>query len=134
MHTYVQGTGEWFTDGVFVAKGYAGRGLGLNNPDMQDAANVGPLPVGVYTIETPVDSDSIGPFAMPLRPDKANDMRGRSAFYIHGDRIDAARKPFSASEGCIILPRPVRNAIWSGGDRRLTVVRDLQCGWPADAA
>jgi hypothetical protein len=132
-HTYCQRTGEWFTDGVFVAKCYAGRGLGLNNPDMQDAHNVGPIPRGTYTICAPADHPHLGPFCMYLEPDPTNDMRGRSAFYFHADRVDSARKPFAASEGCIIGSRPVRGAIWASGDRILHVVGELQVGWPADA-
>ena len=39
------------------------------------------------------------PVAMPLIPDPANQMHGRSGFFIHADSI---ADPGSASEGCIV--------------------------------
>ena len=43
-----------------------------------------------------------------LDPFPSNDMYGRSGFYIHGDN---PRGDKSASEGCIILARPIREAV-----------------------
>lgn len=40
-------------------------------------------------------------------------------FRIHGDSI---RAPGTASHGCIILPRAIRDRIWASGDRALQVV------------
>ncbi|HYE46677.1 MAG TPA: hypothetical protein VEA44_12995, partial [Caulobacter sp.] len=52
-------------------------------------------------------------------PDDVHEATGRSAFRIHGDSV---RAPGTASKGCIILPRAVREAIWRSGDRDLEVV------------
>ena len=118
MWTYSQGTGR-LTDknGKVVATGYSGKGQGKNNCDMQHVKNVGPIPRGLYTIEEPRRSEKVGPFAMDLTPYPKNEMHGRSAFLIHGDNRDG-----TASEGCIILPRKVRNLIWDSDDRILLVV------------
>jgi hypothetical protein len=35
-----------------IDTGYAGRGDGYNNPDMQNIHDVGPIPEGTYTIST----------------------------------------------------------------------------------
>ena len=40
-------------DGVYVTDAYSGHGPGVNNPDMQAAAGVGPIPVGDYRIGAP---------------------------------------------------------------------------------
>jgi hypothetical protein len=99
--------------------GYAGRGVGKNNPLMQNVSNVGPLPAGTYTIESPVDTETHGLYVLWLTPDPMNEMFGRTGFGIHGDSID---NPGNASEGCIVLPRITREAIWESGDRQLLVV------------
>lgn len=116
---YEQATGQLSHDGVDVAVGYAGAGEGKNNPDMQDVQCVGPIPRGRYSINAPMDTKTHGPYAMHLTPDPSNDMCGRSAFMIHGDSVV---HPGTASEGCIIQARPVRQQIWNSGDHDLTVV------------
>jgi hypothetical protein len=102
-----------------VAHGYSGAGDGKNNPAKQEVQCVGPIPVGTYTIEAPIDTKTHGPYAMHLTPDPKNEMFGRSAFMIHGDSVV---HPGTASEGCIILPRAVREQIWASGDRTLEVI------------
>jgi hypothetical protein len=52
-------------------------------------------------------------------PDPGTETFGRGEFRIHGDSI---AHPGTASHGCIILPRAVRDAIWRSGDRALEVV------------
>jgi hypothetical protein len=79
----------------------------------------GPIPVGGYTIGDPVDGPPLGPVRMRLDPDAGNDMFGRSGFLIHADNSD---HDYTASEGCIILPRSVRDRIVNSGDDRLHVV------------
>ena len=108
--------------GGVAADGYSGHGVGVNCPEMQDESMVGPLPRGKYTVMPAVTHPKLGPVAMALVPDFENVMYGRSAFFIHGDNNRGDR---SASEGCIILPRAVRNVIAqtvSGGHNRLEVV------------
>ncbi len=122
MWTYRQTTGELSRDGVAEGTGYSGFGDGKNNPAMQNVPNAGPLPQGKYTIGAPQCVDSPGPhgpFILPLTPDSGNQMFGRSGFLIHGDSIV---QPGTASHGCIIMARLIRNAIAASGDHDLTVV------------
>ena len=123
MWTYKQRTGELFnSDPEPVAVGYSGNSDGKNNPAMQNVPCEGPIPQGDYTISgPPVDTASHGPFVLHLVPSPANEMFGRAGFLIHGDSIVS---PGTASEGCIIMPRPVRERIWNSGDRDLKVVAD----------
>lgn len=102
-----------------VAIGYSGAGEGKNNPAMQDVHNVGPLPVGKYEIGEPTDTKTHGPYVLHLTPDPANEMFGRGSFLIHGDSVV---NPGTASEGCMIFSRTIRERIWASGDRQLEVV------------
>lgn len=115
----MQSTGEILQDGEHQTFGYAGNGLGKNNPAMQDVHNIGPIPVGKYTMEAPVDTDTHGPYVLWLVPDPTNNMFGRSAFGIHGDSLTS---PGNASEGCIVTARLNREAIWESGDHEIEVV------------
>ena len=122
---YVQLTGKLFTDaGEIMGTGYAGGNCGQNpegrnNPDMQDAKAIGPLPCGRYRLGEPVMQSHLGPYAIPLIPDASNEMYGRGAFYMHGDRTNA---PGCASEGCVIQGRNVREEAVATGEF-LDVVR-----------
>src|SRR5579864_6316798 len=111
MWIYKQSSGELSRDGLGVGGGYAGFEAGKNNPAMQDQENVGPLPQGRYSIGAPQCVHSPGPhgpFILPLTPDPANQMFGRSGFLIHGDSIVS---PGLASHGCIIMGRIIREQI-----------------------
>jgi hypothetical protein len=118
-------TGELYSpDGNLIGIGYAGGNCGknpegINNVDMQECKSIGPLPVGLYTFGTPVEHSHLGAFAIPLIPDPANEMHGRSAFYMHGDVVGAPR---TASEGCIIMPPTARHACHASKDQQLQVV------------
>lgn len=124
MWTYSQSSGVLLDpDGEIADTGYAGGNCGhnpegINNPDMQDVHAVGPLPQGVYSLGEPENSPHLGPFAIPLIPDPANEMFGRSGFFMHGDSV---AKPGCASEGCIIMPRSVRQAVIARKDQMITV-------------
>jgi len=120
MWSYQQSTGKLSNaGGQLVATGYSGSPEGKNDPTKQNIHCVGPIPRGLYTIGAPINSPDHGPFAMHLTPDAANQMFGRSGFLMHGDSIE---HPGCASEGCIIMSRPAREAVWSSGDHRLHVV------------
>ena len=117
MYIYSQSTGilqrETGGEATAIGTGYAGGDCGenpggVNNPAMQEIHNVGPLPQGIYTIGVPVDHTKLGPQAFPLTPDPANRMFGRSGFFIHAD---TATQDHGASEGCIVMPGPVRAQI-----------------------
>ena len=125
MWIYKQSTGLLNDpDGKHIATGYAGGNCGknpegINNSAMQDKHSIGPLPQGLYTFGTPLLQSHLGPFAIPLIPNPSNEMYGRSAFYCHGDKSDPPR---SASEGCIIMPRAIRNSMWQSDDHQLQVI------------
>jgi hypothetical protein len=109
------------TGAGFEATGYSGNGEGLNNPAMQNAHAVGPLPQGSYTIQPPHADPKVGPIAMRLAPAPANEMFGRGDFLIHGDNAQANH---TASEGCIVLAHDARVAIGAAvlaGDNQLEV-------------
>ncbi len=104
-------------DGKLASRGYSGMGEGKNNPFYQYAKGMGPIPVGKYTIGAPRDSEKVGPYALPLEPMKGTVTKGRGDFMIHGDNKD-----HTASKGCVIVPRKVREAVWKSGDRTLIVI------------
>ena len=115
-------TGEMLHNDAHVIFGYAGGNCGKNpegknNPTMQNVPKIGPLPQGTYTFGTPVLQSHLGPFAIPLIPDPANEMFGRSDFYVHGDTTPSG----NASEGCIIVQRAIRNAMAASPDQELEV-------------
>lgn len=119
MWTWDQSAGELSRDGEVVSRGYSGSGRGKNNPSMQAAKGVGPIPRGDWRITGVKDSPNTGPFTIVLQPNADTDTCGRSDFRIHGDSI---ARPGEASHGCIILPRSVREAIWNSKDRMLRVI------------
>lgn len=117
---YEQSTGRIVSDsGWLFGQGYAGNGEGKNNPKFEQVKNVGPLPRGIYKIGMPYDSEHTGPFTLPLTPDENNKMYGRSGFCMHGDSVS---EPGTASNGCIILPRKVREEISMSTDKKLVVI------------
>ena len=118
--TYIQETGELQQDDKPIANGYSGAGQGKNNPELQDVHNIGPIPQGDWKISgPPVNTAEHGPYVLRLTPVPETETFGRSGFLIHGDSKTA---PGTASEGCVILPRAVREEVWQSGDRELTVV------------
>ncbi len=120
MWTFNQSTGEIALDGMPVAMGYSGHGPGKNNPAMQNVKNVGPIPVGLYTIAGLINEDpQCGVYVLILTPDPANKMFGRDGFRWHGDSII---HPGWASDGCIASCLEARREAWQGSDHRLKVV------------
>jgi hypothetical protein len=123
--TYVQKSGELLRDGLYIATGYSGYDdpetgrKGKNNSELERVEDVGPIPVGKYFIGTPHDTLTHGPFVLPLTPDPANVMFGRSAFLMHGDSVV---EPGTASRGCIIMSRVVRKQVATSGDNVLRVI------------
>jgi len=123
MWTYAQKTGSLLQDGDRVGNGYSGFQEGKNNPDMQAVPDVGPIPQGDWTIVgPPINTTEHGPFVLRLEPSVGTDTFGRSGFLMHGDSIEA---PGCASKGCVIMPRAVREQVWSSGDTDLEVVAEF---------
>ena len=117
--TFEQATGYWINPaGDHVATAYAGRDAGKNNPDMQNVKGIGPLPRGIYTAGEPHQDPVVGAYALRLTPDASNNMFGRNSFFLHGDSVE---HPGLASHGCIVLPRPLREAFWASGDHTIEV-------------
>lgn len=133
MWTYKQSTGELTADGgSLLAIGYSGHGDGVNDPDLQNVPDVGPIPQGLYDLGSPVNDpenpDSadpellkLGPYAIPLTPHADNQMFGRSGFFCHGDDVHHLGERV-ASEGCIIMSPGARHRLWESGDHTLQVV------------
>lgn len=118
MWNWEQSTGILSHDGIEVAQGYAGKGIGKNNPEMQNVHQVGPLPRGVYVIGEPVNTDKLR-YALPLFPDPQNEMFGRSAFFMHGEN---PATPGASSDGCpVVEPLAKRQEIAASGDTQLVV-------------
>ena len=120
MWTWKQSAGEMWQSDEFIAHGYSGAGRGENNPDYQSVPDQGPIPCGQWSIVSlTVENTPHGPYVLHLVPGEQTNTFGRAGFLIHGDSI---KEPGTASKGCIILPRPIRERIWASGDRQLTVV------------
>jgi len=123
MWTFEQISGRLYdSDGKLEGIGYSGFANGKNNPDAQSIHQVGPIPCGLYSMQAPHDSQTHGPFVIPLIPNPENEMFGRDGFLIHGDSKHA---PGTASLGCIIQARDVREKVWNSGDHVLQVVARL---------
>src|ERR1035437_6770871 len=119
MWTYDQLSGVLGKDGQRVSTGYSGSGEGKNNPDLENEHDVGPIPKGVWDIGPLHDTTTHGPHVLALTPEPGTNTFGRDGFLIHGDAI---QNPGTASHGCIILPRTVRDQIGNSGDRQIQVV------------
>jgi len=119
MWIYIQKTGQLFHNDDEIACGYSGQGECKNDPLAQSKHNFGPIPQGFYQIGPPHDRTDKGPFVLGLIPHDENRMYGRGGFLIHGDSI---HEPGTASEGCIILGRAIRQRIWESGDHDLQVI------------
>lgn len=120
---YVQESGYLYRpNGTLAWIGYSGHGPGLNEPDHQHVSMVGPIPCGMYTTGTPINSKTMGPLAIPLYPDPENEMFGRTALFMHGD---TAAQDFSASTGCIIAAWIIRKEIGQKGIQLRVVARQV---------
>jgi hypothetical protein len=123
MWSYEQSSG-WMYDpkgNQCEPQGYAGHGIGLNNPEMQSVKFVGPIPVGKYKFGTPRHDPEVGKFAIPLIPDPSNEMYGRDDFYLHGDEILNPGKHL-ASDGCPVQALLTRIKVSESPDQDLEVV------------
>jgi hypothetical protein len=117
---YSQSTGKLVNpSGSLVGTGYSGHGEGLNNPAMQNVADVGPIPQGRWTIGTFFDDPGgKGPLVAHLTPWSVTKTFGRSGFMVHGDN---EAMNHTASEGCVVLAKINREQILACDDRLLTV-------------
>lgn len=117
MWTYSQSTGI-LSDGEPKGKGYSGHGQGLNNAKLEMVHNLGPIPKGVWEIGMFFDDQHLGVCVAALKP-TSQDVFGRGGFFIHGDN---KYMNYSASDGCIILSRQLREAIKNSNEKYIEVV------------
>lgn len=118
MIVYDQKTGHIAIRSTLIGTGYSGFGPGLDNPDLESVPNVGPIPRGSWKILHWDDHHGEkGPQVAVLAPDGHN-AHGRSDFLIHGDSADANH---TASHGCIVANRIIRNALRASGETELVV-------------
>ena len=122
---YVQSTGQLFEmkdvmNVELLTVGYSGRGRWTNEPRSHALVGSGPIPRGKWKVLAARDLPRLGPVCIPLVPASyLTDTFGRSGFYFHGDNSRADR---SASSGCIIVGRSIRDAISLVADRSLFVI------------
>lgn len=119
MWLYEIVSGRLYRDGSEVGQGYSGDPAHKNDPAAQSLRNQGPIPVGDYTIGSPVNTLTHGPYVLPLYPDPKNNMWNRFSFLVHGDSV---LEPGTASQGCIILAHALREMIWDSTDHTLQVI------------
>ena len=106
--------GNIYHGDVLKGGAYSGFGEGKNNPLMQDWPDEGPIPEGHYTVGVIYDHHpQLGDYAIELIPDATNNMYGREGFFWHGD---SRSHPGSASHGCIISSRALRETFVESGD------------------
>lgn len=125
MLVWSQSKGELtrFGSDTVIGKGYSGAAQGRNNPALQDVPQTGPVPRGFWRLGAAYTSAKTGPMTIPLYKlddtpgDDTDAQTGRSSFRIHGDNATG-----TASEGCVILPRIIREMIAAGKDEILWVV------------
>ena len=121
MWQYQQSTGELTHNTIHIANGYSGAEPdGKNKPEAQTIHDVGPIPQGTWLIiGPPINTPAHGPFVLHLQAGPNTETFGRDGFLMHGDSVE---HPGQASEGCIIMPRDVREQVWNSKDPSLTVV------------
>lgn len=118
MITYDRRSGNIDLRSTFIGSGYSGHGVGLDNPDKEDMQNIGPIPRGEWHIDRwDEHHGDKGPVVAVLSP-VGHDAHGRSAFLIHGDN---SALNHTASHGCIIASRAIRDALRASGETALVV-------------
>ena len=121
MWVYEQSTGNLVSPSALLeGVGYSGHGNGVNNPTMQEVHDVGPCPAGIWAMsEFFDDPEGKGPMVCRLTPAPGTEAFGRAGFMIHGDTV---AHDMTASHGCIILTRPLREMLAASADRVLKVI------------
>lgn len=117
MWTYSQTTGI-LSDGEPYGAGYSGHGEGLNNTKLEMVHNLGPIPKGIWEIGMWFDDPHLGPCVAALRP-TSQETFGRGGFFIHGDNKSVNH---TASDGCIILSKILREAIRDSKETDIAVI------------
>ena len=127
MITYRQSTGSIQDSLGYLGIGYSGHGAGLDNPEAEAIADVGPIPAGCWRMVSfsgDAHYEDKGPAVIVLEPmpDDAGSIawaHGRAGFLVHGDN---SAMNYTASHGCIVTERPVRARMWADSDKGIQVV------------
>lgn len=118
--TYDVETGSFGHNGVLIGRGYSGEGEGLNSVAHEQDKDVGPIPRGTWIIGKFFDDPGgKGPVVAHLSAAKGTETFGRDGFMIHGDNRERNE---TASHGCLILDKPVREQVKASGDNVLVVL------------
>lgn len=119
MWTYSQSMGVIRDGNKLEGEGYSGHDGGLNNGDMESIPDIGPIPRGRWEITHWYPHyEGKGPIVGRLAP-IGHDAHGRAGFLIHGDNRETNH---SASHGCIVAARSIREAWRDSGDPDLEVI------------
>lgn len=102
-----------------VGIGYSGHPPYVNDAAAEALKARGPIPRGSYRVGRAFDHVRLGKLVFYLEPAPSTVMHGRSGFFIHGDNEYGDN---SASHGCVILKRSVRERIAIENVRTLVVV------------
>jgi hypothetical protein len=124
---YCQEEGSlWSPQGAKVGIGYSGHDVGLNNPTLQGAPNVGPIPQGVWRFaEHETGTGHLGPCAIAIEPVFGTTTYNRTGFFLHGDTTeDVLEHTKCASHGCLVFSRNVREAVLASQVKDLVVVQN----------
>ena len=123
---YAQATGRlWLRDeataekAASMGRGYSGHPPYVNKTEAEGLVAAGPIPRGSYRLVGPFNHVRLGPVVFYLEPAKATNLFGRSGFFIHGDNSYGNQ---TASHGCIVLSRAIREKIATTPVRTLVVV------------
>jgi len=109
-----------FTAGCVLDVGYSGFGAHLNRAASEHIVGQGPIPRGTWFIGEVQNRSDTGPISIRLIRAEGEPVPGRrSGFLIHGDN---RKRNQTASSGCIILPRYVREFVSHYRGRQLVVI------------
>lgn len=106
-------------EGKVIGSGYSGDQADYNTPADESLPDQGPVPAGAWTIGPFFDDPGgKGPVVADLTPVAGTETYGRAGFMVHGDNSECNH---TGSTGCIVLARPLREAIAVSGDTVLVV-------------
>lgn len=118
MINYEIKTGKLVAPNI-VGTGYSGHGDALNDETKTNEKGKGPIPKGLWHLTTWEEHHPhLGDIVIHLMPDSTTETFGRSAFFIHGDN---QQMNYTASDGCIILSKDLREKLKDSGETKLLV-------------
>lgn len=132
MLTYQVKTGILQANGAIIGKGYSGHGEGINNPDMEMDADIGPLPRGDWELKliaddngNPIDYKGKKAPVFHVIPCSGTETFGRSGFLMHGHmsgEIVGNPETEKSSLGCLVQEHATRVQVMISTDKRLRAI------------